>query len=807
MPQKVIKFTGINRKANEYQNSGACEELVNLRPEVGYGHRVIRQKKIIDDNVSCLKIYEHSFGDISNSIIVNLNGSVSWKGKDGVGGLVTNDFIGKSVEVSSAGNVLIVYSREAGKQNVYKFEEGEYSVYELIFREVLGVAINYNAASIVSYTVSVEGDSIGAYRSALFKAASAFYGENPNGLCGVAVVAMTYELEDGSEVWTTAYTVANAAHAEECPIPEINMDKKTVTVYGLSKVQYTASLGSEGKSNVKKFNVYATRPVFPYDVDQSLDSYSIKDVSLYDLGLDGQLMYYQGSPSIKSNGFNQELNFSVNQSSERVLKVDAGCIERLGDIVSYNSRFHYYKSDVIHVIQPVNVFPNETFGDPWITYVKFDKKWRLVHSFAYFYDTSKIGVIYPMAGVTQIAFVRAYNDSQGYIKTSYEDMFYVDMKDSSSYNYSYAFSVTPSIVSAETFHETVRKEGQLYGGGYDKKVSIRKETNVINVSAQYNPFVFPIEYSYNFSGEIADVATSYVPISSTQVGQYPLTVFTSNGIFSMEQGDGSVLYSNITPLQPIVINGKATTTPYGTFFISSKSVYQLSGRDLVNISDVLKGKREVNLRNLESYKRLCFNENEPLYDFSSAVSSKDFEEFVTDCCLTYDQSRNELYIGGTANGSRYSYVFNLNTNMFHKIGKVYMPSPNGARYVIEITGETRNVVDLFTEEDSTQPIFLQSRPISLEVLYTHISRLLLNVDAHLSGDEYLCLSVFGSDNLYDWKCIISSQKRNAILRHMRTNRAAKSYKDYIILINGVVHSDTDISDIITDYTVVNRRLG
>ena len=44
-------------------------------------------------------------------------------------------------------------------------------------------------------------------------------------------------------------------------------------------------------------------------------------------------------------------------------------------------------------------------------------------------------------------------------------------------------------------------------------------------------------------------------------------------------------------------------------------------------------------------------------------------------------------------------------------------------------------------------------------------------------------------------------------KHIRTNKAAKSYKDYVILINGYVSTDTDISDLIADYTVVQRRLG
>ena len=97
--------------------------------------------------------------------------------------------------------------------------------------------------------------------------------------------------------------------------------------------------------------------------------------------------------------------------------------------------------------------------------------------------------------------------------------------------------------------------------------------------------------------------------------------------------------------------------------------------------------------------------------------------------------------------------------------------------------------------------------MSFEVAFTHIQRLLLLADAKLEKSQNLCFSVFASDNLYDWKCIISAQKQNTILRQIRTNRAAKSYRDYVILITGTVDTDTDISDIIADYTIVNRRLG
>jgi hypothetical protein len=178
---------------------------------------------------------------------------------------------------------------------------------------------------------------------------------------------------------------------------------------------------------------------------------------------------------------------------------------------------------------------------------------------------------------------------------------------------------------------------------------------------------------------------------------------------------------------------------------------------------------------------------------------------VVGATLAYDQLHSELYISSAA--KNYSYVFNMNTKSIHKVGKKYISPANGSRYIVEITGDSRRVVDMHAETKGEQQVLLQSRPMPLEMLFTHIQRMILLVDTKLEDSQYLCLSVFGSDNLHDWKCIISSQKHDAILRHIRTNKAAKSYRDYIILINGYVSTDTDISDLIADYTVVNRRLG
>lgn len=812
MPQKVVKFTGINRIVNEFQNSGECEELINLRPAVGGGHHVVRSKRKVKEAVKYDEIHEHTFGDTYNQIIVT-DGVVAWiNDKNNAAGTVTTKFAGKSVSISTAGNVVVIYCEEEKSQLVFKFEDGRYVAYNVAMRPITNASVNYSGDNAFWGAETVD-KSTGAMNEALQKAASAFHYNYPNGLCGAAVIGCAYELEDGNEVWATSFIVANAARTANHSKP--TLVNNSIVVTGASRVSLRLEFADVKATGVKRLNIYATRPLLPYDVEYPTGgSFTVNELSLEDdLNLGGQLMYYQGSVSIDKSSVSFPLKFGTAQAGEEVMEVNPGCIERTGRSVSYNNRFHYYKSEVRHVLQPPtisNISPaRDKSASHWVAYVKINDEWKLMERKFRFSSTAPNDFIYPMAGVKRLAFVKGDWPDGGSFSVPYEKMFYVDLNDSASYNYSYAFDVVPEIVSADDFYDTVRAEGQLWSSGFvfDTKVMQKRETNAINVSAQYNPFVFPVEYSYSFGGEILDVATSYLPISSTQVGQYPLSVFTSNGIYALEQGNGAVLYSNIVPLQPLVIEGDATTCPFGTFFVSSKGLYLLTGRDAANLSYILNGERELTLRELDSYRKLVCSNNGYFFNFEPVLSGEDFEDFIDNAILTYDQLHNELYISSSKPEVPYSYVLNLDTKSYHKVAKRYLRAQNGGRYAIEVVGDDRSVVDMHVEEKGEQPILLQSRPMSLEAFYTHIQRLILLADAKLTDGQHLCLSVFGSDNLYDWKCIISSQKHDTVFRQIRTNRAARSYKDYVILISGIVDTDTDLSDLIADYTVVSRRLG
>lgn len=825
MPQKVLKFNGINRRSNEYSGPGACEELVNLRPTV-FGLEVVKNKAKKFQNID-YNIYCHTFGSKTLFIGVSLVPSgraFSIVLVDEEGNATEIDTVAaynKDYDISFLGNKVIFY--HSGTQHVYAYKEDKYIKVSAAVPDDLKITFEYNRSYDYTNEVSITDSNIKSkeFQTVMQEQWSAAQGQakHDNATFGQVLIAVNYTLSDGTEFWTNKWIYVNpflflplGDDGEKLLYYEKGGSKTfNFMSFTVNATVHSKAFAAEGVENmVKEVNIYASRPVFPYDIenlytknaaDYDKAVYS-KTIGMKNSDLPNQLLYLQKTipvSQIESGDVTFALNFRESQAGEKVLEVDNGPVERTGRTAIFNNRVHLYDSKS-------RIYPQQVVCTSDDGYDLMEPDPSELERTAYVYlesngETIVIQTTAYVPALTNAEFVNkiycCYPDARAkkvlikYLSSS-SKFFTINLEPSPRYNYAYG--------EASDHNELVNLS--------DIKVTspFIAEPNAINVSEQDNPFVFDVKYSYSVGGEVMDIATSYLPISSTQIGQYPLTVFTSNGIYALEQGSGT-LYGNVVPLQPHVIQGKAVPTPYGTFFVSSKSLYVLAGREASNVSYVLDGRIEQGIKETHSFKALCCSGNGPLYDFSACISAMDFEEFIDNAFLTYDQFRNELIISSSNESAGYSYVFNLDTKAYHKIGKRYLRSQSGTRYATEADGGIKNMVDLHTEVASDQNILLQSRPFSLEEFYTHIQRLVMYADAKLEGTQNLCLSVFASDNLNDWKCIISAQKANTVFRQVRTNKAAKSYRDYVVLINGTVSTSTDISDIISDYTVMQRRLG
>ena len=112
------------------------------------------------------------------------------------------------------------------------------------------------------------------------------------------------------------------------------------------------------------------------------------------------------------------------------------------------------------------------------------------------------------------------------------------------------------------------------------------QPNILRVSELENPFVFPSEQTYTISnGEITGIATITAALSEGQFGEFPLYVFTEEGIWALQNGNGIVCYgaqhqlnrepilpeNPIVPLEDMIM----FTTAKGLFIIRGSEIQQL----------------------------------------------------------------------------------------------------------------------------------------------------------------------------------------------------------------------------------------
>ena len=116
------------------------------------------------------------------------------------------------------------------------------------------------------------------------------------------------------------------------------------------------------------------------------------------------------------------------------------------------------------------------------------------------------------------------------------------------------------------------------------------QPNILRVSELENPFIFPSEQTYTISnGEITGIATITAALSEGQFGEFPLYVFTEEGIWALQNGNEIVCYgaqhqlnrepilpeNPIVPLEDMIM----FTTAKGLFIIRGSEIQQLLSFD------------------------------------------------------------------------------------------------------------------------------------------------------------------------------------------------------------------------------------
>jgi hypothetical protein len=381
----------------------------------------------------------------------------------------------------------------------------------------------------------------------------------------------------------------------------------------------------------------------------------------------------------------------------------------------------------------------------------------------------------------------------------------VDLKKNELMNFAYyhklEFSITPT--ATNNYRPTF---SAALGAAYtlpDASV-IPFDRNRMQVSEIQNPLVYPARLSYQIgTGEIVAICSGSEPLSVGQFGQFPLQVFTTKGIFALAVGTGDVVYTNVTPASGEVPNNRKNVISInnGVVYSTEKGLFVINGREVAEISEVLEGTPQ----GLTTEIDLLFHDARCTPNLHGKMSTPetDFLTFLESSIIGYDQINKELIV--TNNDSEYTYVFSFESKLWTKLSQSYSLLINSYPnlYGITVSGSDLQIRNI-SDEALTGYVdcLIVTRALSLEMpgIYKKIERTIAKTKFKTNVSMYAGLYLFASDDQITWQLITGKQRTSDALYvvDMVLQRSAGSAKYYILVFNGSLSMDSEITDILVD---------
>lgn len=186
--------------------------------------------------------------------------------------------------------------------------------------------------------------------------------------------------------------------------------------------------------------------------------------------------------------------------------------------------------------------------------------------------------------------------------------------------------------------------------------------NKLIMSKMDSAFLFPFEHTYTFDAKVLGVAAVTTALSQGQFGQFPLYVFTEDGIWAMETAaDGS--FTSQKPLsREVCINPDSITSlDNAVVFVTAQGVMLMQGSQVTNISPFMNGRHYT----VEESAKNIINGQKDFKDFIPVVEDEThFMAFMREAKIAYDYAGKRLVF--IKEGEQYQYIYKLDTQTWHK---------------------------------------------------------------------------------------------------------------------------------------------
>ena len=337
------------------------------------------------------------------------------------------------------------------------------------------------------------------------------------------------------------------------------------------------------------------------------------------------------------------------------------------------------------------------------------------------------------------------------------------------------------------------------------------ETNRIQASGVGNAYAFPAKNSYrigNLETVVRAMIASLTPITELQYGQFPLFVYSSDGIFTLQQGDGGeVLYSRIVPFSTDII--QSGTKPFNVAsnlicYIGLDGIVLISGREKKVISDALVGGRMFGPADLSTH----LDTNLTKYEFQTDnIDIATLFLSTGKLLATYDWHYNEILFTISEGTLTYILAYNLASDTWTKRfyleseGNYYLNDVKDNHGIIKKFDTTLNVytasfIKFIGMESTTgvaKPFLIQTRPFSLgSGIMTGIDRVVqrcTNLLASTETPSYLFL--YGTNELHEnadyrgWRLIAETSNKSSVHESIMAKVQSGTYKYFVIVLKGI----------------------
>lgn len=481
----------------------------------------------------------------------------------------------------------------------------------------------------------------------------------------------------------------------------------------------------------------------------------------------------------------------------------------------YNSRLHIGNVIMKHTpMYPLGIFSTDYVRNSNVPYnteihIKTESGTKIVHGNGTFNPLNNLSpyISYPDTRAFKLIIYFSYS-GQAYYKE-------IELKSHPLLNIAYSLdSLTPYSISNGSYKTGIYTPVQ--------ENSLEISPNKVKVSELGNPFYFPSKQTYTVSSRsVIGMAVATTALSTGQFGQFPLYVFTEEGIFALSIGSETIAYSNVSPLSRDVCSNinSIISIDNAVIFATETALMILSGSTTQKISEKIEGYLPSSFNSSPILKKII---NIP--ELQESVI--EFRNYIKNASIGYIYEEKEIIVSNKQYS--YSYVYNLHSREWYKISISISKFLNSYPRTLAVCNENTGcgIYNMYNPHRSINNIAIITRPVKFGLL-TH-KRILQSAlrgiikpslsDIYLRGEPVLFREenvqifseagfyILGSNDAEHFTLLSGTEKLNDIRDLITKMNKTKAYKYFVFCLVGGVRTDVALNyiEVISDESYINR---